>query len=309
MRYLTVLISASLVLCLSCSVADLAHLFKDVNPEKKGIRIQLHRVPRGLYRKPFIVTFDKMLSDISDEAVRIRAINLYTVGNFDKLSPRSIKGVSNFLDPTCKFKDTWFGVYIIMDDSDNLGRQFILKDPRLRPDDMENLKDRSLLLLPALDQKIILWSSHQHQRGYSWELFTRQFHFNVRKGTRLKNETITDRQGRTWLKITGAFDTNAALTDTEKTDMSLFTSIRSYIGLPNEEVYARVRPWHNLIIKGSIAARYFRCSDTAFWAVVYYNGGAFYDRSGRFIDNWERTDLRKVLETMFDDLEIGCLNN
>ncbi len=309
MRHFTAFLSASLALCLSCSVADLAHLFKDVNPEKKGIRVKLHRVPRGLYGKPFIVTFDKMLSDISDEAVRIRAINLYTVGNFDKLSPRSIKGVSNFLDPTCKFKDTWFGVYIILDDGEHRGRRFILNDPRGEPDDMGNLNDRSLLLLPALDQKIILWSSHQHQTGYTWDRFVREFHFDVRKDTKLTTETITDRHGRAWHRITGAFNTNAALTDTSKTDMSLFTSIRSYVGLPNEEVYARVRPWHNLIIKGSIAARYFRCSDTAFWAVAYYNGGAFYDRSGRFIDNWEQTDLRKILETMFDDLEIGCVSN
>jgi hypothetical protein len=290
-------------------MADLAHVFKDVNLEKKGIRIKLHRVPTGLYREPFIVAFDKMLSDISDEAVRIRAINLYTVGNYDKLSPRSIREVSNFLDPTCKFKDTWFGVYVIMDDRENLGRRFILKDPGGKPDDLDNLNNRSLLMLPALDQKIIVWSSHQHQAGYTWERFIREFHFDVRKDTKLTAETVTDRHGRAWRRITGSFTTNAALTDTARTNMSLISSIRSYVGLPNSEVYARVKPWHALIIRGSISARYFRCSDTAFWAVAYYNGGAFYDTAGRFIDNWEQTDLRKVLETMFDDLEIGCVNN
>ena len=71
-----------------------------------------------------------MLRDISDGAVRVRAYNMYTVGNYEKLSPPSIQDVTNFLDPTCKFKDTWFGVYIILDDEKALGRRFILQTRR-----------------------------------------------------------------------------------------------------------------------------------------------------------------------------------
>ncbi len=306
MRYFKCMIIATLALYMSCSSADLARLFKNVNLEKKGIHLKLNQVPKGLYPEPFIISFDKMLFQISNGSVQVNAFNAFTVGNYDKLSPQSIKDVTNFLDPTCKFKDTWFGVYIIMDDKGELGRAFILKDPAGKPDDIENLKDRSLLMLPELDQKIILWSSHQHQDKYSWQRFNREFHFDVRKGTSLVIETITDKKGRRWHKITGSFNTIAALTDTSKSDMNLFTSIRAYIGLPNEEVYASVTPWHSLIIKGSIAARYFRCNDTAFWAVVYYNGGAFYNKKGDLVDNWEQTDVRNVLEKMFDSLEIDC---
>jgi hypothetical protein len=307
MRYVRLIMTAALALFLSCNTADLARLIKNVNLEKKGIHVKLNRVPRGLYQKPFIISFDKMLSDVSNGVVRIKAFNIFTVGNYEKLSPQSIKDVTNFLDPTCKFKDTWFGVYIIMDDKEALGKKFILKDPAGKPDDIRNLKDGSLLMLPELDQKIIFWSSHQHQGYYTWERCNREFHFDERKGTRLTSGTITDKQGRSWYKITGTFDTLAALTDTSKAKMSLFTSIRSYIGLPNKEVYALVTPWHNLIINGSIIARYFRCNDMAFWAVVYYNGGAYTNRKGAPVDNWEKTDLRAVLEKMFDNLEIDCI--
>jgi len=306
MRYTKGIITAVLAFSISCTTADLVRLFKNVNLEKQGIHLRLNGVPRGMYREPFIISFDRMLHDVSDGTVEIKSYNAYTVGNFEKLSPESIKDVSNFLDPTCKFKDAWFGIYIILDDKGELGRGFILKDPSGKPDDARNFKDSSLLMLPELDQKIIFWSSHQHQDGYTWEQCKREFHFDVRKGTRLATETVTDRQGREWYKITGTFNTLAALTDTSKADMSLISSIRSYIGLPDGQVYALVKPWHNLIIKGSIAARYFSCSDTAFWAVVYYNGGAFYNSRGTLVDNWEQTDLRAVLEKMFSDLDIGC---
>lgn len=307
MRFIRLAVIAALGLCVSCSFADFAQMFKNVNLEKQGINLKLVNVPKGLYQTPFIIQFDKMLSDISDGEVQIKAYNVFTVGNYDKISPQSIKDVTNFLDPTCKFKDTWFGVYIVMDDSGELGRNFILKDPSGKPDDLNNLKDRSLLMLPELDQKIILWSSHQHQSNYSWEQFKKEFHFPIRKGTALKTEIVTDKQGRSWYKITGEFDTNSALTDTALSDMSLFTSIRSYIGLPNAAVYARVPPWHDLIIKGSIMTRYFKCNDIAFWAVVYYNGGAYYDKTGRFVDNWKTTDLRMVLDKMFQDLQLDCV--
>ncbi len=306
MRYGKGSVAFITALFISCSTADLVRLFKNVSLERQGIHLKLNSVPRGLYPKPFIISFDTMLSDVSDGEVRIKAFNVYTVGNYDKLSPQSIKEVSNFLDPTCKFKDTWFGVYIILDDKGELGRGFMLKDPSGKPDDVRNFKDSSLLMLPELDQKIIFWSSHQHQDGYTWKQCKQEFHFDVRKGTRLVTETLTDRQGREWYRITGSFNTLAALTDTSRSRMSLLTSIRSYIGLPNEQVYALVTPWHNLVIKGSIVARYFACSDTAFWAVVYYNGSAFYNRKGTLVDNWEQTDLRAVLEKMFSDLEIGC---
>jgi hypothetical protein len=159
-----------------------------------------------------------------------------------------------------------------------------------------------------LDQKIISWSSHQNQAGYGWENFLADFHFTPRAGTHLAVETITDRQGRAWRRLTGQFDTTSALTDTKLTDMQLFSSIRNYTGLPTKEVYEQVDPWHPIVITGSIAAHYFACAPTPFWAVAYYNGSAFTTKQGKKVDTWEQTDLRKVMETMFERLDVGCAN-
>ncbi len=181
MRSLTFFAIAAITALISCSPADVVRLFKNVNLEKKGIHVKLSYIPRGMHPEPFVIKFDRMLADISDYAVQIMAYNIYTVGNYDKIQPRSNTGVSNFLDPDCKFKDAWFGVYVIIDDDYTLGRRFILKNPHGRPDDLSNLNDRSLLLLPNLDQKIIVWSTHQNQKNYTWPDFIREFYFNMKK--------------------------------------------------------------------------------------------------------------------------------
>jgi hypothetical protein len=306
MKLLRLIAIAALACCVSCGAPDVARLIKNVNLESKGIHLRLSYVPRGLYEKPFIIKFDNLLYNISLGTVTVRAYNVYTVGNNDKLTPDSIESVTNFLDPTCKFKDTWFGVYIIMDDDLTMGRRFILKNPYGNPDDLANLNDEAMIMLPKLDQKIIVWSSHENQRDYPRELFEHDFYFTPRKGSTLLAETVTDAKGRSWRKVTGEFDTIAAVTDIHKTDMALFSSIRNYVGLPDERVYAAIRPWHPITIKGSVAARYFRCGEPSFWAVAYYNGSAFTGVDGRKVDNWEKTDLRKELEKMFDKLEVDC---
>ncbi len=296
-----------LLLFVSCSAADLARFVRNVNLEKLGVHVRLAGVPAGIYEKPFMIKFDSMLSDISDGVVMIRAYNVYTVGSYEKVADPCIQNVTNFIDPTSKFKDAWFGVYIILDDEKGLGRRFMLADPGGDPADLANLNDRSLLMLPELDQKIILWSSHQNQDGYTWEKFSADFRFTRREGSELKIETIFDRRGRSWRRLTGDFDTRSALTDTALTDMKLFSSIRNYVGLPTEEVYKQVDPWHPIVITGSIAARYFACSGAPFWAVAYYNGSAYTTKQGKQISTWSQTDVRLVLEKMFDDLEIDCV--
>ncbi|MBN2159023.1 MAG: hypothetical protein JW807_06480 [Spirochaetes bacterium] len=306
MKVIHCLFITALSFSISCSAPDIARLIKNVNLERKGIHLRIDYVPRGLYKKPFIIKFDNMLYNISLGTVIVKAYNVYTVGNYDKLSPDSIENVSNFLDPTCKFKDTWFGVYIIIDDDLSMGRRFILKNPHGNPDDLENLNDDALIMLPKLDQKIIVWSTRQNQKDYHRQKYEHDFYFTPRKGTALSAEIVYDTQGRAWRKLFGEFDTIAAVTDVRKTNMSLFTSIRNYVGLPNERVYDAVRPWHPVIIKGCVLARYFRCSELSFWAVAYYNGSAFTTVGGREVDNWENTDLRKELEQMFDRLAVDC---
>jgi len=295
-----------LLIFVSCSAADLARLVRNVDLKKLGIHVRLAGVPAGIYEKPFMIKFDTMLRDISDGTVMIRAYNVYTVGSYEKVSSPCLQDVTNFIDPTSRFKDAWFGVYIILDDENGLGRRFMLANPAADPAYLANLNDRSLLMLPELDQKIILWSSHQNQDGYTWEKFSAEFSFARHEGSPLKVETISDRSGRLWRRLTGDFDTRSALTDTSLTDMKLFSSIRNYVGLPTKEVYNLVDTWHPIVITGSIAARYFACAGTPFWAVAYYNGSAFTTKQGRRVSTWDQTDLRKELEKMFNDLEIDC---
>lgn len=306
MRAVRAVILAAFAALISCGPADVARLFRNVNLEDRGIHVRFGTMPHGLYRDPFVIKFDRMLYNISNGTVYLSAYNIYTVGNFDKTAPGADPRLSNFLDPDSKFKDAWFGIYIIIDDDIGMGRRFILENPHGKPDDLSNLSDRALLRLPELDQKILVWSTHQRQNGYGRDVLDREFYFRLKEKSVPDRRKITDRQGMEWYSITGDFETIAALTDVRKTDMQLFSSIRNYIGLPTDAVYARVEPWHPVLIRGRVLARYFRCSGAFFWAVVYYNGSSFTDRSGRRIDTWQDTDLRAVFEEMFQNIEIGC---
>jgi hypothetical protein len=308
MRFLQLITILALSALVSCSAADVVRLFKNVNLDKKGIHVKLAYVPRGMHQDPLVIKFDRMLWDISNGTVQVMAYNVYTAGNNDIIRPGRNADVSNFYDPDGKFKDAWFGVYIIIDDTYRLGRRFILKNPYGEPDDLSNLNDKCLVLLPNLDQKIIVWTTHQRQMNYTWLDLDRDFYFTLKKGTMLRIETATDRAGRSWRKITGDFDTISALTDINKADMKLFSSIRNLVGLPDAGVYSRVDAWHPVVIRGSLLARYFRCSETCFWAVVYYNGAAFNTKDGKHVDTWEQTDLQSIYRRMFDAIEIGCAN-
>jgi len=307
-RSITIILTIFAAIHTSCSTDTTVRLFRNVNLENMGIHLKLNNVPKGLHDEPFVIKFSNILYNFSDGAVDVTAYNAFTVGNREKTSPQSIESVSNFLDPFSKFKDTWFGVYILIDDLRGKGKKFILNKPDGSPDEEINLNVQSLLTLTAIDQKLITWSTHQNQKDYGWNDFEREFYFHIRKGTGIKQESVSDRRGRKWYKYSGEYETIAALTDIEKTDMSLFSSIRAYMGLPDTEVYKSVNPWHPLVIKGSICVRYFNCSNVKFWAVVYYNGSAFKNKNGMQIDTWLNTDLQHVLSTMFESLEIDCVS-
>ncbi len=275
--------------------------------EKHGITLEFRQVPDGLWKKPIIRKFSSMLKFISDNSISIHAINAYTVGNFKKTGcEKCIKRVSNFTDPGSIFKDAWFGVYLILDDRNGLGRTFILSDQKGSPSDIMNLSIDSLLQLPAMDQKLIVWSTHARQNGYTIKNLHDDFHFKKQKGFEIKKTVVADKEKREWLSVYGEFDTVSALTDTSLTDMGLLTSIRAYTGLPNDEVYRLVKPWHPVTIKGSIRARYFKCSGTGFWAVVYFNGSSFTTSDGRAVDTWNESELPRLLEGMFQNLRLDC---
>ncbi len=279
----------------------------NVDLEEHGITLQFNNIPQGMWKKPIIRRFSRMLRVISDNTINIYAINAYTVGSFKKDKNRKyISGVSNFIDPYSRFKDTWFGVYLILDDTRGLGRRFMLKNSSGVPSDLDNLRVDSLLQLPAMDQKLIFWSSHSGQKGYTLKHLGQDFYFTKRKGSTVIRTLFTDPEEREWLNIYGEFDTISALTDISRTDMGLLNSIRAYTGLPNEEVYRHVPPWHPVTIKGIVRARYFPCANTGFWAVVYYNGCTFTMKNGRTIDTWANTDLQDVLEEIFGNMRITC---
>lgn len=296
-----ILITAS-----SCDFSDVVRFIKNINIEKEGIRLSYGYVTSGMYQKPIIIRFNDMLKETSRGRVDVDAVNSFTVGGYTKIPGTSIPGVTNFLDPTSLYKDSWFGVYFIFDDNDGKGKRFILKNPSGKPDDSANFNDESLLLLPHLDQKIIVFSSHEGQDQYTLDTLDREFYFKKRPGTPMVSENIVDDRGRSWYKITGEFDSIAALTDRSLTSMGLISSIRAYTGQPNEQVYAMLKPWHPIVLKGSIYARYFPCAQKKFWAVVYYNASAFTTKQGHQVDNWANAELQREFNAMFKGLIVDC---
>jgi len=233
-------------------------------------------------------------------------VNTYTSGNYDS-APPNCKGkdsYSNFLDPRCKFVNAWFGVYLVFDDSAGKGRKFMLTDPAASPKEFDNFNTDSIALIPELDQKLIVWSTHENQEGYTWDMFQKEFFF--KRKSEIVKEKITDRQNRYWLKLTGEFETMAALTDTAKTQMGLTDSLRAYIGLPTPGVYKQVDPWYTFRLKGSLATAYYACETNPFWAIVYYNGSAFKTKTGIDVDTMAQSDIEQEFLRMMDGLHLKC---
>ncbi|WP_158626958.1 hypothetical protein [Corallococcus sp. AB032C] len=285
---------------------DIVRWDRNVNPEKtRGIVLNYKQVPAELYAEPFRIEFSKYLQQMSNGQVELDAVNTYTVGDYKKTSrchPQS--EYSNFITPSCLFANAWFGVYLIFDDAPGRGRAFILKSPQGAPDDLDNLNPEAIRRIPELDQKLIVYSSHEGQKNYSWSDFERDFYF--RPVEQPEPQQVTDPHNRTWLKQTGDYTTIAALTDTQKTNMGTFSSIRAYTGLPTQQVYATVAPWYPITIRGSVLTRYFECPRSRFWALVYYNGSSFSSKTGDTINNTDNPELWQEFQQMFEALELRC---
>jgi hypothetical protein len=286
------------------TVPNIVRLAIGVNLKKHGILFKMKNISKGLYSKPFSIEFGTLLKDFSNSKVDIEAVNTYTLGNFKKLKPvnKRLKFVSNLLDPESKFKDSWFGCYIIFDDEEGKGRKYLLKDPDGNPDSYDNIKSESMLYLTELDQKLVTWSSHDGQKGYTRDIHDNTFFFN--QTGEINTGTVKDKENREWFKVDGSFKTYSLLPDIDKTDMSLFESNRCYSGLPNRHVYKYVSPWHNITFHGSNIYRYFRGSEVCFWANVYYGGVEYQYKDGTKINNWKNTDISRLFYDMFLSLEI-----
>ncbi|MBI3396111.1 MAG: hypothetical protein HY042_09780 [Spirochaetia bacterium] len=286
-------------------VPQFLKLERNLDLKAYGIDMNYVYVADGMYRSPFIIPFTKYLFDMSSAEVDIEAVNTYTVGSYDPAPGCGFKGeYSNMLNPKCKLANAWWGVYFVFDDVDGRGARFFLKDVKADHGNPENFNYESVKMVPMLDQKLIVWSTHEGQAGYSWQDFLKEFQFSD-AGTPVEEE-VKDGSGRAWKRYTGVFKTIAALTDTRKTNMGITSSIRAYVGLPTDRIYAHVDPWYPFTLKGAVNVRYFSCGSHKYWALVYYNASVLSMKDGKSVDYWVESDVRAEFEKMFQSLHLEC---
>ncbi|XDD49706.1 hypothetical protein AB3N59_15130 [Leptospira sp. WS92.C1] len=286
-------------------VPKLLRLEKNIDLKKeKGTILEYKNVPKGMYDKPFIIPFSEYLSEMSDKKVNVDAVNSYTVGGYRPIGgcKNSLK-YSHMLDPKCKLVNSWWGVYLIYDDAEGRGSKFMLKDPSGSKEDLSNLNPDGIQTVPMLDQKLITWSSHEGQKDYTWKDFENDFVFQLIGS--LNSSYFRDLKMREWLQLSGEFKTVAALTDTKKTDMHYLSSIRAYVGLPDEDVYKQVDPWYPFVLKGEVLTRYFPCKKNPFWALVYYNGSKLDTKDGVKVDTWPQVEAEFKKSVLSLKLECG----
>ncbi len=281
--------------------------------KKRGILLEYSYVTPGMYKQPFIIDFGKYIKSISNDTVDLDSVNSYSVGNYDSTKSKTKIGdckggnnqkYSNFLDPDCRYTNSWYGVYFIFNDEEGRGKKFMLKDPKGNPADFNNLNEDSIKQIPALDQKLISWSTHEKQENYYWEDFEKEFHFKQMGD--IKRTEVKDKKERPWLKLTGIFETVAAFTDINLTQMSSLNSIKAMVGIPTKDLYEKVKPWYPLKIVGTTYSRYVQCGTNSFWAIAYYNGSDFTFNSGAKVNYSEITDIELEFKKMFESMKLEC---
>ncbi len=297
MKYIFSLLAVIIITgCSSKFWSEIAY-FTGVDLEDYGISLVYNNIPEGLKERYYAIDFGPFLKDISEDSINIEALNTFTMGSY-----REGSDYTHLVDPTSKFKDTWFGVYIIFDDSLGKGSAFMLDNSDAQRENLEHIQSTSMTTLPKMDQKFLVWSTHQNQDGYDFDSFRSEFYFNVDGD--LQESIVTDSLKRNWKRVSGSFNTIAALTDTKITDMEALKSIRVFTGIPSEEVYAQVKPWHPITIHGIVYSRYFD-GKKPFWAVVYLNGTEFTTNGGVHINTAKDTDAMQLMEHMFYTLDIN----
>ncbi|MGM0462562.1 MAG: hypothetical protein ACQEQ4_09115 [Fibrobacterota bacterium] len=273
---------------------------KNIQPGRYNIHIQYPQMNSILYQKPFMLDFSPFARIFG--GVDLDVINTYTLGRYVK-NEKTWRG--SFYFPLSLYKDSWFGVYFIMDDLGNRGRRFMLHDSEGDPRQFENIKSGSCARLIEMDQRCIYFSSKQ---GTEYTLEDMKTDFYMKKKEESPAFVSRDHRGRKWKSHTMAFKTKSALTDTDTTKMSLTDSIRAYCGLPSKSVYARVSPWHDIELVGRAHARYFPSrTHRSFWAVCYYCGTRFTLNNGDKIDTWTNTDLSRRYDDYFKKLRMGVV--
>ena len=305
-------LSLVFLLLVSCkNIIPTYLVWKNYDLSERGIFLEYSYVTEGMYKKPFIIDFGKFIGDISNGTVVLDSVNSYTVGNYDSTQSKTSIGhckgqqeYSNFLDPECRFANSWFGVYFIFDDSAGKGKNFILKNPKGNPNDLSNINPDAIKQIPSLDQKLITWSTHTKQSNYYWEDFDSQFYF--KQIGEIESSEIKDKRQRSWLKLKAPFETIAAFTDTKLTNMGSTDSIKAMVGIPAQDIYNTTKPWYTVNIIGTTYTKYFPCGHNSFWAVAYYNGSEFQLNSGQKRNYSEYTDIESEFKKMFDEMKLEC---
>lgn len=267
------------------AIPNIVRVVEGYDLSKKGIDLRFTFVPRGLFQKPYKIEFGSYIKDFSNGKIDIEAVNTYVLGDFRKLKncTPELKNISNILDPFCKFKDVWFGAYIIFDDPEGKGKKFILKNAAGDPADCGNFNPESLTTVASLDQKIITWSSHQNEKGYTREVHDSMFHFDL--SGELTNRNFFH-MNQEWLETSGSFNTSCIVTDRSKTDLRLFSSIRGICGLPDNHLYSHIKPWHEIIFHGILRTSYFSSENGSFWIMVYFGASEYKLNNGTVVCNW-----------------------
>lgn len=279
----------------------LVRKLRGLKPSNAKISITLCYTPPEMYSRPFVLDFRHYLYEISGGIADLDLINIYTVGK--RYSPFHLRQDSYFLDPFSKFKDSWFGVFVLKNDDEGRGRRFILIDPLDDPSDFNNFNPNGIEFLMAYDQKIICFNSHMNYENLTehevWKLFCSKFYFKQNKDFGAK---VINRKTENWLLFDRHYDTISALTDRRKTRMRQRDGIAAYIGLPETHSYKFVQPWHQITLTGKCIIRYFH--ELSSWLIVYYNGVKFKMNNNNEIDTNISSDIQLQYETMFQSMEI-----
>ncbi len=270
-----------------------------IDPTEKNVSIDYRYVDPTFYQTPFIIDFSELLRTFTYGSVDVEAINSYTVGQYLKKDGRWF---SHFYEPSSAIKEGWFGAYIIFDDAKRKGREYMLHNPLGKVDDLDNINHLSMAQLVEVDQRCVFFSSHDGDTSYSMENLKEEFFFTSCSDSILGKEK--NRLGEEWKTLSGDYETLSMLTDQNKTSMGLLSSVRSYCGLPSQDIYATLDPWHPTIIEGKAYARYFKSDKKSFWAVVYCCGTKFLGRDGTLYQASKTTSQKEIYQKMFDSLVI-----
>ncbi len=255
-----------------------------------GVDIRMGYVAEGLYPEFFSIDFSPLLRNVSDGAIPLDVINLYTTATIDEE-----QGYSGFLDHRSPYKDSWFTVMLVRDTQ--AARQWLLSEP----DNPAGFRPEALAALVMSDQAIIYSLS---RRGIPGEpRWTAYDALSVLRQESVRIDTRVDREGRVWTRMDAIIGTRSSLADPRQSRMSRLFSFRFYTGQADEELLTGIDPWHPVDLCGRLYATHLSGSESGVFVLAFFNGARFMTRDGISHDTWTE-GLIADYERMFEHLEI-----